>query len=185
MSYIDVMINKYGEELAMELIEELLDWRDIEGYEGLYKVSEWGDIMSIGHGKKKLLKQSMNGDGYYHVNLCKDGHHKYSLVHRLVATAFCEGAGEFECVNHIDEIKSNNHYTNLEWCTAEYNNAYGSRSNSVPNFQKRRVRCVELDMIFESLTSAAKYVGGKRKGITNCLLGRIKTHRDYHWERID
>ena len=136
MNYMDVMVNKYGKELAMELIEELLDWRDIEGYEGLYRVSEWGDIMSLKWGKKKLLKTRYDKDGYLQVNLSRDGIYRTHKVHRLVATAFCKGAGEFEQVNHCDEDKTNNHYDNLEWCTPEYNANYGTRNERIGKTRK-------------------------------------------------
>ena len=187
MRYVDFMIEKYGEELAMELIEELTEWRDIDGYNGQYRVNEWGDVMSLKWGKKKMLKTTLTSFGYYAIDLCDDkGRRKKHMVHRLVATAFCEGAGEFEVVNHIDEDKTNNHYSNLEWCTVAYNNAYGSREQTkANNFKKRKVRCVELDIVFNSMMEAAKYVNGKNRGISDCLHGRISTHRGYHWEFVD
>lgn len=136
MNYMDVMVNKYGEELAMELIEELLDWRDIENYEGLYRVSEWGDVMSIQGRKKKLLKTRYDKYGYLRVNLNKNNICQTYQVHRLVATAFCEGAGEFPEVNHKDEDKTNNHRDNLEWCTSKYNVNYGTRNKRVSQSRK-------------------------------------------------
>lgn len=189
MNYMDVMVNKYGKELAMELIEELLDWRDIENYEGLYRVSEWGDVMSIGNDEKKLLRLRYSGDGYLQVTLFKNGIRKTYRVHRLVATAFCEGAEEFECVNHKDEDKTNNHYDNLEWCTKEYNNNYGTRNQRVLISMTEKygiqVRCVELNMEFSSLEEAARYTGVYTHHITACCKGKRKTTGGYHWEYID
>ena len=187
MRYVDFMIEKYGEEIAMELIEELWDWRDIEGYEGLYKVSECGDVISLQGGKKRILKQHKDAYGYLVVNLSK----KQYKVHRLVAAAFCEDADYFECVNHIDEDKTNNHYSNLEWCTKAYNNKYGTRLKEVSEKmvgnknKKTRVKCVELDMTFESLSKAAKYAGGVHSGLSACLHGKKKTFKGYHWEYVD
>jgi hypothetical protein len=174
----------------MSYIEELLEWRDIEGYEGLYKVSEYGDIMSLKYGKKKILKQISHRDGYLKVNLCKDGQMKTYFIHRLVATAFCEGAGEFPVVNHRDENKANNHYTNLEWCTHEYNTTYGSLSekNASNGLKERRgVRCIELDMTFESILKASRYVDGDPSKISKCCRGynNRHTHKGYHWEYVD
>ena len=140
MSYIDVMINKYGKELTMLYLEELLDWRDIEGYEGLYRVSEWGDVMSIGHDKKKLLKPYRTSKGYLAVHLWRNGESRNYRIHRLVATAFCEGAGEFPEVNHKDEDKTNNDYNNLEWCTSEYNNNYGLHNQRVSETLKSKYK---------------------------------------------
>lgn len=160
----------------LELMEEIFEWRDIEGYEGLYKVSEYGDVMSIGYKEKKLLKQHDNGRGYLEVRLCKNGKNKHHRVHRLVATAFCEGADYFPEVNHIDEDKTNNHYSNLEWCTREYNIGYSLN---------KKVRCVELDIIFESVKAAADYINKDQAYISGCLRGRLKTAGNYHWEYVD
>ena len=190
MKYIDEMINRYGEELAMELIEELIEWRDVQGYEGQYRVSEWGNIMSLKNGKKKILKQHKDRYGYYFVNLYKDGKPKGMTVHRLVAIAFCEGAGEFDCVNHEDEDKDNNDRDNLEWCSFQYNSNYGSlveKKASRGFAPKRRVRCIELDIIFESVSAAARYVNGDTSKISKCCkpeYSRSK-HKGYHWEYVD
>ena len=115
----------------IDIIELIFEWKDIEDYEGLYKISEWGDVLSIGHGRKKLLKPFKTEKGYLAVSLWKNGQSKKYRVHRLVASAFCEGADYFPCVNHIDEDKTNNYYENLEWCTIEYNNNYGTHNQKV------------------------------------------------------
>ena len=191
MRYIDEMINRYGEELAMELVEELIEWRDVQGYEGHYRVSEWGNVMSLKNGKKKILKENKDRYGYYFVNLSKDGATKASPIHRLVAIAFCEGAGEFDCVNHEDEDKENNSRDNLEWCTHQYNINYGSlvekkASNKWPK-SKRRVRCIETGMIFESVSAAARYVNGDSSKICKCCNPKYSRsiHKGYHWEYVD
>lgn len=185
MNYMDVMVNKYGKELAMELIEELLDWRDIENYEGLYRVSEWGDVMSLQGGKKKLLKQNKDRYGYPQVNLSKNSEVRTCKVHRLVATAFCEGAGEFPEVNHKDEDKTNNHYDNLEWCTGEYNLRYGTKNKRTAEKLSKKVRCVELDMVFDSEKEAKAYTGAQQ--ISRCCKGieHYITSGGYHWEYIE
>lgn len=163
----------------LEELELTLEWRDVKGYEGLYKVSEYGDVISLKSGEKKLLNQYTNNK-YFFVVLYKDKKRKTCLIHRLVATAFCEGFDDSLVVNHMDENTANNHYTNLEWCTQEYNINYGTRNEKV----SKKVRCVELDIIFDSVLEAAEYVNGKQSGISRCLAGRRKTHRDYHWEYV-
>ena len=193
MNYMDVMVNKYGKELAMELIEELLDWRDIEDYEGLYRVSEWGDVMSLKGGEKRLLSKKHGANGYLFVTLCRNGKEKTAYIHRLVATAFCEGAGDFEQVNHRDEDKTNNHHENLEWCTPEYNVNYGTHNQRVSRAVTKtmtekygvRVRCIELDMEFNSVKEAEIYTGAYAQNITACCRGRYKTTGGYHWEYVD
>lgn len=96
-------------------------WADIEGYEGRYLISSHGRVYSTGYGRRKpvMLKLYTEHDGYLSVCL-SNGHRqlKKIMVHRLVASAFCEGRSEERCVvNHIDGDTANNHADNLEWCT--------------------------------------------------------------------
>lgn len=174
---------KMSEQEFIEISEMIHEWRDVEGYEGLYRVSEYGDVMAINYrntGEKRILKQSDNGKGYKFVHLTKDGKSKTQYVHRLVATAFCEGSDYFTVVNHMDEDPTNNHYTNLEWCTTEYNINYGTRNEKC----SKKVRCIELDIIFDSVSSAAEYVNTRQAAISACLVGLRKTHRGFHWEFV-
>lgn len=184
------MNKKMSEQEFIEISEMVHEWRDIPEYEGLYRINEYGDVISIGHGKKRLLKPQSNGNGYLYVTLCKNGTKIHYYIHRLVATAFCDGAGEFEEVNHIDEIKSNNHYSNLEWCSKQYNLNYGVHNQnqriakSLVERQVVKVRCVELDIIFESTRGAARYVEGDSSAIRGCCQKKRKTHKGYHWEYV-
>jgi group I intron endonuclease len=114
-------------------------WKDIEGYEGLYQVSNLGDVRSLkyaGGNKVKLLKQSTDKKGYKRVVLCKDRKKKNHWIHRLVAIAFIPNPNNLPIVNHIDECKSNNMVSNLEWCTLVYNNAYGTRNERISKSSK-------------------------------------------------
>ena len=113
-------------------------WKDIEGYEGLYQVSNKGRVKSLKRKicsnsnhkyntlSEKLLKLS-GGGKYIQVILCKDGKTSAKLVHRLVAQAFIPNPNNLPCVNHKDENKKNNDVRNLEWCTYKYNNEYNGR----------------------------------------------------------
>ena len=104
-------------------------WKEIEGYEGLYKVSDKGRVVSIMTGKiLKPLRVSRN-DSYLRVVLYKDKKYKYHMVHRLVAQAFIFNPNpqEYDQVNHKDQDPSNNCKNNLEWCDCTYNNNYGDR----------------------------------------------------------
>ena len=105
------------------------EWKDIEGYEGLYQVSSFGNIKKIAYTAKtkkgiryhkaKYIKQQLAKNGYYIVGLYKERKCKQYYVHRLVAKAFLEN--EKEMVNHIDGNKKNNMLSNLEWCTRQEN----------------------------------------------------------------
>lgn len=104
-------------------------WKYIEGYEGLYKVSNKGRVKSLNYNKtkkEKILKPDINSNGYLLVKLCKDKTIKRFLVHRLVANAFLPNPNNLPCVNHKDENCENNNVENLEWCTHKYNINYGT-----------------------------------------------------------
>lgn len=109
------------------------EWKDIEDYKGLYKVSNYGRIKSlkrISYDKirdktrqisEKILKQSIASPGYYIVNLTKDSKQRVYRIHRLVAEAFIPNPNNYPVINHIDGNKNNNIINNLEWCTYKHN----------------------------------------------------------------
>jgi len=96
-------------------------WKDIVGYEGYYQVSNYGRVKSLR--KNKILNQR-NRSLYLAVSICFNGVNKSYNVHRLVAIAFLPNINSLPQVNHKDENKKNNHVSNLEWCSAKYNNRY-------------------------------------------------------------
>jgi len=119
------------------------EWKDIEGYEGFYQVSNLGRVKSLARvvmrsdGKpnpvnEKILKYGII-KGYCAVVLCKDRKKKMYKVHRLVAIAFLSNPHNLPEVNHKDENKKNNCVDNLEWCTSLYNINYGSHNERVTN----------------------------------------------------
>ncbi len=113
-------------------------WKDIEGYEGLYQVSNLGDVRSLkyaGGNKVKILKQG-NVNGYKRVSLHKNNKQKNYFVHRLVAMTFIPNPNNLPLVNHKDENKTNNSVDNLEWCTQKYNINYGSAIKKVVKIAK-------------------------------------------------
>ena len=125
------------------MIEE---WKDVKGYEGLYMISNLGRIKSLQGCKyrkqERILKQYKKTGGYYQVSLSKNHKSKWFTVHRLVAINFIDNPNNYPQINHIDENKSNNSASNLEWCTAKYNNNYGSlpekRSIIAKEFKRER-----------------------------------------------
>lgn len=100
-------------------------WKDIEGYNGIYQVSQFGNVRSFRQSKEgKLRKLVKNSNGYLKVCLYNKMGKVFHTVHRLVATAFLhkpEGCTE---VNHKNKDKLCNYAWNLEWCTAQYNIEY-------------------------------------------------------------
>ena len=160
-------------------------WKDIPNYEGLYQVSNIGRIKSIRFNKEKIMKLK-NKNGYLSVSLSdKYGKQKYFQVHRLVALVFVEGYQEGLQVNHINEIRDDNRAENLEWCTAKYNSNYGNHNKKVSQSKQKKIYCVELDKVFESITQASEELGCSISAISNCLRGRNEKSMGYHWEYID
>lgn len=101
------------------------EWKDVKGYEGLYKISNLGRLKRLyKNGKERIKVLRKRRDGYYDVDLCKNGKHKRVTIHRLVASAFINNPDSLPCVNHKDENKGNNNVDNLEWCTQQYNTEY-------------------------------------------------------------
>lgn len=98
------------------------EWRDVTGYEGLYRVSNQGRVMSLRWGKNKILRPTPNPKGYLIIGLRKDGQRKCPLVSRLVMLAFCpvQNADALQ-VNHKNFDLSNNTLVNLEWTTPREN----------------------------------------------------------------
>ena len=103
------------------------EWKDIKNYEGLYQVSNLGNVKSLERNKsngkglvkidEKILTQNITNWGYCKVALYKNGARKYYKVHRLVAEAFIPNPNNKEQINHIDGNKLNNNVNNLEWNT--------------------------------------------------------------------
>lgn len=117
------------------------EWRDIQGYVGIYQISSCGRVKSLEREVKfgwshriipeKILLAGYNKkghDGYLFVNLHKNNDRgKPYYLHRLVAMAFLPNPNNYQEVNHRDENPKNNNVDNLEWCTREYNENYGTK----------------------------------------------------------
>jgi len=108
-------------------------FKAIQGYEGLYEISNLGVVKSLPKErvfgnrtfltKEKTLKQRIH-DGYYRVNLCGVGKMKTFNVHLLVIRAFVPKEEDKNFANHKDFNKLNNHFENLEWVTTSENNSH-------------------------------------------------------------
>ena len=102
-------------------------WKDIHGYEGLYQISNLGNVKSLNygnHGYSQNLVPKVNNSGRLWVELANKGNKKPMLIHRLVAMAFIENPNKYPQINHKDENPRNNIVENLEWCTNQYNVQY-------------------------------------------------------------
>lgn len=116
-------------------------WKDIEGYEGLYQVSNQGRVRSYKSGKETILKNTIRGDGYQFVSLCNKSKPKQAYIHKLVAQYFIPNPNNLPIVNHKDCNPSNNSIENLEWCSYSYNNSYDGAG------KKRREACRDKNYV--------------------------------------
>jgi len=179
-------------------------WKDIEGYEGRYQVSNLGRIKSFLHvGVRKdveilddyshIIKPVHDACGYCNVRLRRNDKGKTVKVHRLVAIAFIPNPNNLPEINHKDEDKDNNCVSNLEWCDRIYNMQYGknTRWHCMPVAQ------YTLDGRFvkryNSIKEASNVTGIHSTNISNCAHKRIvnkekgyivKSAGGFKWEFI-
>lgn len=173
----------------------------IEGYEGLYEVSNYGQIKSlskkVGQGKgyytkERILKVAVDRCGYHYVNLSNKDLQKKHKVHRLVAKAFVENPERKPQVNHIDGNKINNYFENLDWCTQEENmqHAYKIGLQKPIKGEKNVLSksIIQYDLQgnyiqkFGSIREATRKFGGHTGDFCDCLKGRKKTYKNYIWK---
>lgn len=153
--------------------------KDIQGYEGLYAITSCGKVWS--YRRKKFLKPKIDRYGYVLYHLYKGGKEKFALAHRLVAQAYIPNPENKPDINHLNEIKTDNHTNNLEWSTTKENCNHGNRNNKISQKVSIPVYCVELDKVFPSGTVAAAETNTNGGGISQCLHGKQKTAGGYHW----
>lgn len=156
-------------------------WKDIEGFEELYQVSNLGRVKRVTTGR--ILKSRKDIDGYLYVNLCKNGKHKTHRIHRLVAQAFIPNPENKPQINHIDEIKTNNMVSNLEWMTAKENSNHGTRNER--SNRKRSIPIISTNIKtgesqeFYGTNECARRLGLNQPSITSVLKGRNKQTGGY------
>lgn len=167
-------------------------WKEVEGYQDYY-VSNLGRVKSTKFGKERILKSHKNHDGYMCVGLSFNSKVKTYKVHRLVAKAFIPNPAGLPCINHKDEIKTDNHVENLEWCSVQYNNLYGTAIQRMKATQIKRgilrpIRQLTLEgeviATYPSISEAVRSSGMSLGRIMGYLRGTIKNPRKYKWEYI-
>lgn len=178
------------------MINNVEEWRDVVGYEGLYKISSKGRVKSYQgrHKKPKILKTSTTTTGYKKVELTKNKRRKSLKVHRLVAEAFLPNEENKPFVNHIDSNPLNNDVMNLEWCTQKENMVhsaiYGNHKSFAWENKDRVVSEYEAGTSLKKL--AHKYGCGNEQTIKNVLTReniKIRTRSEqrmkYKYSRVE
>ena len=169
-------------------------WRDIEGYEGLYQVSNLGRVKSLTriiHHKnntlqpryEKIMNAKNNQRGYLKIRLSKNSKRSSYYVHRLVALTFIPNDNNKRCVNHKDCNKLNNILDNLEWATDSENIIHAYNNNLFKT--QKRVICIETNEIFNNLIDAYLKTGTNKSKICGCCNKKIEKAGGYHWEYIN
>lgn len=151
------------------------EWRDIEGIEGKYQVSNLGRVKSLDYG---IMKPHKNQSGYLQVFPYENGVRKSYLVHRLVACAFIDNPDNLLQVNHKDQNKLNNCVSNLEWCNNQYNSRYS---------RARKVGCYkdgELIKVYDCIQDVKKD-GFFSSAVILCCQEKRNNHLGYQWKYIE
>jgi len=147
------------------------EWKPIKGFTR-YEVSNMGNVRNIHTKQMKAVRKSKTG--YCITDLKENGTKTTKYIHRLVAEAFVENVFSFSCVNHKDEDKANNRADNLEWCSVEYNNKYGTHNAKIKETKTRKcgkkvlqIDCKTGEVINEygSITEAANAMNVTKQAI--------------------
>lgn len=157
-------------------------WKDIVGYEGLYQVSNFGRVKSF-YGKKEILTNRPDRDGYYRTTLVKNKKRKDYYVHRLVAQNFIADIQDKQ-VNHKNGIRTDNNPNNLEWCTCKENihhSIYKLKSRYKP-IQKIDNKTNEILQVYESIIEASNKNNIYPQHIWRCANNIRKSAGGFVWK---
>ena len=169
----------------MKKMENLFNeiWKPIKGFEGLYEVSNMGNVRSVDRyvmcGKQYCLlkgkpkKAYYTPMGYLMTDLCKNGQGTHYYVHRLVAEAFISNPKNLPCIDHINTIRDDNRVENLRWCTKKENaNNPLTREHLTCRNTNKPVYYIDEQgkkISFKSISEAARRIGGYQAILSRAL----------------
>ena len=166
-------------------------WKDIIEYEGLYQVSNFGNVRRIYKTKPcRILIPVNDKDCYQRVSLSKNCNKKNYFIHRLVAKAFVKNPYDYPVVNHKDENKQNNNANNLEWCSVKYNTRYNN--SHLKRVKKIRKPILQLNLDgtvikeWKSRTEIVQTLGYSGSSISACCLNypHYKSAYGFKWKYV-
>lgn len=147
-------------------------WKDVQGYEGYYRVSNFGRLVSLrsrwGLRKKPMYIKGMRVKGYIKVKLLTE----VLALHRLVASHFLPNPNNLPVINHKDKQRDNNHVDNIEWCTTAHNNEHAnakhyqlvSPDGVVVDIYNMSAFCTENNLAWGNISKVLRGVYTNHKG---------------------
>ena len=188
-------------------------WKDVVGYEGLYQVSNFGNVKSVDRVimrsstpqpiKGRIVHQGIQNTGYKIVTLWNKKERKVFLVHRLVADAFIPKTDLFRNnVDHINGIRVDNRVENLRWCTqkentnfpiarSKYLKANQKRINNIRKFHANHsLKLAQLKIdgtiikIWDNVKEASSNLKISANNIYNSCIGKRNTCGGYMWKYV-
>ncbi len=201
----DFFVMEYWKNISLENIVEEHDeivyveeWKDIVGYEGLYKISSFGRIKSTdgGREKEKIKKQRFPKNGYLMASLWKNNKEKNTLVHRLVGLHFIPNPENKKTINHKKGHKRDNRFFMLEWATQGENAkhsykelgrvSYLSNKRGADSMFAKAVNKLTKDGVFierfDTVTKAGESVNSQSTSISGACTGKYKLVKGFKWE---
>lgn len=169
-------------------------WKDIKDYEGLYQVSNLGNIKRVQrkrYDRNQLLEEKIikvifpKNKWYPYFSLCKNGVAKNHYLHRVLAIAFIPNPNNYPCINHIDGNKQNNNLNNLEWCSFSHNNKEAHKLKLNRGTAKTTLQFDKQGNFIKewfSTRQAEKQLNIANGNVSACCIGNKKSAGGYIWK---
>ena len=158
-------------------------WKAIPDFPN-YECSNMGRIKNIK--TNKILRGTSRPNGYSFIDLYNFEEHKRknAQIHRIVGLLFVDNPENKPTINHIDGNKTNNIYTNLEWCTQYENTRHAIEVLNHPGcgLNKKPVICIETGIVYESMREAERQLGVPAPMISTCCSGQRKHAKGLHFK---
>jgi hypothetical protein len=203
---------KFTEEEYQDYLNGKEIWRDVEGYEGKYRISTFGKIKSLDRRiypktypqypsyvlKGRIMKAVVNETGYYILQLCDSGKIKNYSIHSLLGKHFLKNPENKPCINHKNGIKIDIELSNLEWATYSENSIHAFETGlQIPNMRGKTGKLCKYSKPIKQLTldgklikvhyavrDAARETGIDHSYISACARGKHKSARGFKWEYV-